>query len=293
MRVLLTGAKGQVGRCFIDRAPAEWIILATDRNMLDITNLEQVKAAAREFQPTAIINAAAYTAVDKAEQDCDAALLANVVGPANLAQVAKTMGCRLLHISTDYVFDGLGKLPYNELDGTNPLCIYGKTKRDGEVAIVAEMQDAIIIRTSWVFSEYGENFVKTMLRLAKQRESLGIVADQRGCPTYAGDIADAMIKMLLCDAQGGVYHFCGNEEVCWSEFAEHIFKVAVKLGAISRMPKVNKITSEQYMTLAKRPKYSTLNCNKINEIGIPASHWQLALEYVIYRLREAGYARGE
>ncbi|CUY43087.1 TPA: dTDP-4-dehydrorhamnose reductase [Serratia marcescens] len=289
MRVLLTGAKGQVGRCFIDRVPADWVILAADRNTMDISKLEQVKAVVQEFKPTAIINAAAYTAVDKAEQDCEAALLANVVGPANLAMVANAMECRLLHISTDYVFDGLGRLPYNELAGTRPLCIYGKTKRDGELAIVSEMQDAIILRTSWVFSEYGENFVKTMLRLAKQRESLDIVADQRGCPTYAGDIADAMIKMLLCEAQGGIYHFCGDEEVCWSEFAEHIFKVAAEVGAISRMPKVSKITSEQYVTLAKRPKYSTLSCNKINGIGIPSSNWQSALEYVISQLRKIGY----
>ncbi|WP_326764846.1 sugar nucleotide-binding protein [Serratia marcescens] len=125
--------------------------------------------------------------------------------------------------------------------------------------------------------------------MAKQRESLDIVADQRGCPTYAGDIADAMIKMLLCEAQGGIYHFCGDEEVCWSEFAEQIFKVAAEVGAISRMPKVSKITSEQYVTLAKRPKYSTLSCNKINGIGIPSSNWQSALEYVISQLRKIGY----
>lgn len=291
MRILLTGARGQLGRCFIDRAPAEWVILATDRNMLDITDLEQVKAVAQEFKPTIILNTAAYTAVDRAEQECDAALSANLVGPANLALIAKTMECRLLHISTDYVFDGQGKLPYNELDETNPLCIYGKTKRDGEVAILAEMQDAIIIRTSWVFSEYGQNFVKTMLKLANQRESLDIVADQRGCPTYAGDIADAITKMLLCNAPGGIYHLCGNEEVCWSEFAKHIFKAAAEIGAISSIPRVNKITSEQYITLAKRPKYSVLNCNKINKIGIPASNWRSALEYVIPQLQRMGYVQ--
>ncbi|WP_114193590.1 dTDP-4-dehydrorhamnose reductase [Edaphovirga cremea] len=281
MKVLLTGANGQLGRCFIDRVPTGWEVLATDSDTLDITDLEKVKQTVLAFQPDVIVNAAAYTAVDKAENDREMAKLINEQGPSNLALLAKAANCRLVHVSTDYVFDGLADSPYLESDVTNPLGVYGKTKLDGEIAVTAIQPEAIIIRTAWVFSEYGSNFVKTMLRLAKDHEVLGIVADQRGCPTYAGDIAIAILDLLEVDAEGGIYHFCGDKDVAWNEFAEFIFTSAVEQGVLTHSPKVNAITSEQYPTPAQRPKFSLLNCEKIKAYGITLSLWQERVSAVV------------
>ncbi|EKM9439642.1 dTDP-4-dehydrorhamnose reductase [Salmonella enterica] len=281
MKVLLTGANGQLGRCFSDRCPASWDILATDSATLDITDLEQVKRAAATFQPDFIVNAAAYTAVDKAEIECDAAALINEIGPKNLATVAKDVGARLVHISTDYVFDGDATTPYIENAPTNPLGVYGQTKLNGELAVSLAQPEALIIRTAWVFSEYGNNFVKTMLRLAQGRDRLGIVADQHGCPTYAGDIASAVITLLQKEAPGGIYHFCGESQVAWNEFAEIIFSSALHHGVLALIPKVDGITTEQYPTPAKRPKYSVLNCAKIQNEGVVLSRWQEQLQFVI------------
>ncbi|CAI0773281.1 dTDP-4-dehydrorhamnose reductase [Serratia entomophila] len=278
MKVLLTGSKGQLGSCFCDRLPAGWDVLATDSDSLDITDLARVKQVVADYRPDAIVNAAAYTAVDKAETENELAARINEQGPKNLAQAAAEAGCRLIHVSTDYVFDGQAKTPYREADVTNPLGVYGKTKLDGEIAVAGAHPEAIIIRTAWVFSEYGNNFVKTMLRLAKDRDVLGIVADQRGCPTYAGDIAQAIIDLLQRQAEGGVYHFCGDKEVSWSEFAEAIFAAAMAQGLLEKSPQVNGITTEQYPTPAKRPAYSSLDCEKIERLGISRSNWVSALE---------------
>ncbi|QTF09273.1 dTDP-4-dehydrorhamnose reductase [Brenneria izadpanahii] len=284
MKILLTGANGQLGRCFQDRLPADWQIWATDTADLDITDYAKVLSAVKEFQPDAIVNAAAYTAVDKAESEPELAALVNKTGPENLARAAKEVGARLVHVSTDYVFDGNATVPYVETDKTNPLGVYGKTKLDGEIAVSHVLPEAIIIRTAWVFSEYGNNFVKTMLRLAKDRDELGIVADQRGCPTYAGDIAQAIIDLLKQNADGGIYHFCGDEEVSWCEFAEFIFDNAISLGVLKKSIIVNGITTDQYPTPAKRPSYSTLNSDKISEIGVKPSDWRASLSKVIANL---------
>jgi dTDP-4-dehydrorhamnose reductase len=281
MKVLLTGSKGQLGSCFCDRLPAGWDVLATDSDSLDITDLARVKQVVADYRPDAIVNAAAYTAVDKAETENELAARINEQGPKNLAQAAAEAGCRLIHVSTDYVFDGQAKAPYREADVTNPLGVYGKTKLDGEIAVAGVHPEAIIIRTAWVFSEYGNNFVKTMLRLAKDRDVLGIVADQRGCPTYAGDIAQAIIDLLQRRAEGGVYHFCGDKEVSWSEFAEAIFAAAMAQGLLEKSPQVNGITTEQYPTPAKRPAYSSLDCEKIKTCRIAPSDWQQALKNIL------------
>jgi dTDP-4-dehydrorhamnose reductase len=281
MKVLLTGSKGQLGSCFCDRLPAGWDVLATDSDSLDITDLARVKQVVADYRPDAIVNAAAYTAVDKAETENELAARINEQGPKNLAQAAAEAGCRLIHVSTDYVFDGQAKAPYREADVTNPLGVYGKTKLDGEIAVAGAHPEAIIIRTAWVFSEYGNNFVKTMLRLAKDRDVLGIVADQRGCPTYAGDIAQAIIDLLQHRAEGGVYHFCGDKEVSWSEFAEAIFAAAMAQGLLEKSPQVNGITTEQYPTPAKRPAYSSLDCEKIKTCRIAPSDWQQALKNIM------------
>ncbi|BBQ88596.1 TPA: dTDP-4-dehydrorhamnose reductase [Klebsiella quasipneumoniae subsp. quasipneumoniae] len=277
MKVLLTGANGQLGQCFQDRLPEGWDIWATDTSELDITNKDLVLAAVNKYKPDVIVNAAAYTAVDKAENDIDVARLVNKDGPENLAIAASKNGAILVHVSTDYVFDGRASIPYKECDDTNPLGVYGLTKLEGENAVATVLPNAIILRTAWVFSEYGNNFVKTMLRLAKDRDSLSIVSDQRGCPTYAGDIANAIILLIQNNSAGGIFHFCGDEEVSWSEFAQAIFDAAVKAGTLSQPPIINAISTEQYPTPAKRPAYSTLDCSKIADYGISASHWRKAL----------------
>ncbi|WP_233963975.1 dTDP-4-dehydrorhamnose reductase [Pectobacterium versatile] len=284
MKVLLTGSNGQLGRCFQDRLPAGWQVWATDTAELDITDYAKVLAAVKECQPDAIVNAAAYTAVDKAESEPELAALVNKTGPENLARAAKKVGARLVHVSTDYVFDGTATVPYVETDKTNPLGVYGQTKLDGEIAVSTVLPDAIIIRTAWVFSEYGNNFVKTMLRLAKDRDELSIVSDQRGCPTYAGDIAQAIIDLLEKEAEAGIYHYCGDNEVAWSDFADEIFNIAVEKEIINKKPNVIRITTEKYPTPAKRPLYSSLNGEKIRMLNIELSNWQQTLSIIIGKL---------
>lgn len=281
MKVLLTGSKGQLGHCFCDRLPAGWDVLATDSDVLDITNLAKVKQVVADYRPDVIVNAAAYTAVDKAESDQKIAALINATGPKNLALAANEIGARLVHVSTDYVFDGEASTPYVETAATNPLGVYGKTKLDGEIAVSQIQPNALIIRTAWVFSEYGSNFVKTMLRLGKERDVLKVVADQFGCPTYAGDIAQAIIDLLRKNSGGGIYHFCGDNQVAWNEFAEAIFVSALKLKKLTKAPIVEAIGTEQYPTPAKRPKYSVLNCNKIQQQGISLSRWRERIDTVV------------
>ncbi|MGX8943255.1 dTDP-4-dehydrorhamnose reductase [Symbiopectobacterium sp. Eva_TO] len=281
MKVLLTGANGQLGRCFQDTLPADWQILATDSVELDITDRDKITAAVIAFKPDAIVNAAAYTAVDKAESEAELAERINSTGPANLANVAAQHGIRLVHVSTDYVFDGNANTPYTEESPTNPLSVYGITKLAGERAVSATAPSAIIVRTAWVFSEYGNNFVQTMLRLGKERDALSIVNDQRGCPTYAGDIAHAIIALLQQNAAGGIYHYAGDKEVSWFEFAQAIFFVAVQNTVLTKAPTLTPITTAQYPTFAHRPAYSTLAGNKIKGLGIALSDWQRALEKTI------------
>jgi dTDP-4-dehydrorhamnose reductase len=267
MKILLTGSKGQLGRCFQDRFPDSWDILATDSDVLDITDV--------------IVNAAAYTAVDKAEEESVLAEKINAKGPENLALAAKKYNSKFIHISTDYVFDGKSTVPYLETDITNPLGSYGKTKLRGEIAVLGALPEAIIIRTAWVFSEYGKNFVKTMLQLASTHDSLRIVSDQRGCPTYAGDLAQVIILLIHKGVGRGVYHFCGDKEVNWSDFAQAIFNEAIIQGLLIKGPSITRIASNEYPTSAQRPAYSSLNCNKIYEFGVSPSDWNQSLKKVI------------
>jgi dTDP-4-dehydrorhamnose reductase len=284
MKVLLTGANGQLGKCFQDRFPKDWVIWATDTSELDITDRVGVFKAVENYKPDAIVNAAAYTAVDKAESDSKTAELVNKVGPENLAVAAARNNSFFIHVSTDYVFDGTATQPYKESDMTNPLGVYGSTKLLGEIAVKDSYSQAIILRTAWVFSEYGNNFVKTMLRLGKEKKVLDIVSDQRGCPTYAGDIAQSIIELLRIKPSGGIYHYCGDKEVSWSEFAKIIFESATQLDKLEFTPVVNSITTEQYPTPAKRPLYSTLSNEKINKLGIKSSDWVAQINSVISKI---------
>ncbi len=285
MRVLITGCKGQVGCSLTEKLAKDTntIVLALDRNYLDITNFDAVHAAVAEFQPNIIINAAAHTAVDKAEEEVELSYAINRDGPKYLAQAAQRVGAAILHISTDYVFEGNKVGEYAESHITNPQGVYGESKLTGEIAVAEECDKYIILRTAWVFSENGNNFVKTMLRLGSHLDSLNIVGDQFGGPTYAGDIANALIKIAkridLGDAiEYGVYHFSGLPHVSWYEFAETIFDTALEQGVIKRKPLLTSITTEQYPTPAKRPSNSRLSTEKINNAFlIEASDWKTAL----------------
>ncbi|TCL07355.1 dTDP-4-dehydrorhamnose reductase [Sodalis ligni] len=284
MKVLLTGANGQLGHCFQDRAPADWQIMATDRESLDITDMHRVEEVVAQFHPDLIVNAAAYTAVDKAEVEAELAQSINAVGPENLAKAAKGIDAAMIHISTDYVFDGSSSIPYKETDATHPLSVYGATKLEGEVAIQRVLPEAIIIRTAWVFSEYGNNFVKTMLRLAQGRDTLNIVEDQFGCPTYAGDLAEAIIRLYRQKVVGGIYHFCGDRQVSWKEFTDEIIATAYILKLITHRPEIKGIPTAEYPTAAHRPSCSTLSCQKIKSHGINPSDWALALNSCMSKL---------
>lgn len=267
-KVLITGAKGQVGRELIKLAPAGFTVIGLGSTQLDITDQEQVHAAVALHQPNLIINAAAYTAVDKAESDSDNAYAVNEQAVASLAQAAVQADIPLFHISTDYVFDGESTTPYKETDPVNPQSVYGASKLAGEQVLAATHNKHIILRTSWVFGAEGTNFVKTMLRLGKERDELSVVADQRGCPTSAASIAKTLWQLVeKYQQQGslpwGIYNFTNSPACTWYEFAVEIFQQAKERGVLENTPSVKSITSEEYPTQAKRPAWSVLDCNKI------------------------------
>ncbi|WP_318495623.1 dTDP-4-dehydrorhamnose reductase [Photobacterium leiognathi] len=289
MKVLITGSNGQVGSCLVKQLQTcpNTEILAVDRNELDITSQLDVIKAVNDFRPNIIINAAAHTAVDKAESEGALSYAINRDGPLYLAQAAENIGATLLHISTDYVFSGDKDGIYVETDKVDPQGVYGKSKLAGEQVVLDNCTQAIILRTAWVFGEEGNNFVKTMLRLAQQRDELGIVADQFGGPTYAGDIAAALITIAKAiNVQGenfdsskyGIYHFSGLPHTSWCGFAQIIFDKAVEQKLLNQAPLVKGIKTEDYPTPAKRPANSKLDTKRITNIfGIQASDWQSAL----------------
>lgn len=286
MRVLVTGSNGQVGHCLVERLTNKVELLAVDRQDLDITNRDLVVNVVQEFRPDFIINAAAHTAVDKAEQEVELAFAVNRDGPQFLAEAANTIGATILHISTDYVFSGDKDGLYLESDSTSPLGVYGESKLAGEQALLATNEKSIVLRTAWVFGEHGGNFVKTMLRLGKEREALNIVGDQFGGPTYAGDIADALISIVnqLHQQPGinkyGVYHFSGYPHVSWYEFAQSIFACAEENQLFSS-PKLTSIPTEMYPTPAARPANSKMSCEKIScDFDIDPSDWVSALKNI-------------
>lgn len=282
MRILLAGAKGQLGRCFKDRLPEDWELIATDSKTLDITDAASVMNMVKNFQPDAVVNAAAYTAVDKAESERDKAFAINATGTYNLAAAAQAVGAKFVHVSTDYVFPGNAKTPYTETDSPDPVGIYGKSKLAGELLALSANPNSMVIRTAWVFSEYGNNFVKTMLRLAKDRDTLSVVDDQIGNPTYAGDLAQAIIDALkLQNFPIGLYHYCGDKSVSWCDFARATFQTASQSGRDFRVPTTNGITTSEYPTPAARPPYSVMNCDKIKSLGLNVSDWQAALNKIV------------
>ena len=288
MKILVTGANGQVGFCLAQKlADTAWDYLALTRKELDITDLDAVEKLVGSYKPNIIINAAAYTAVDKAESDVDVANEINCIGAGNLAQAANAIGAAIFHISTDYVFAGDSPSPYSENDAVAPQGVYGLSKLKGEHLVATGNPHHIILRTAWVFGEHGNNFVKTMIRLGRDREQLGIVADQLGAPTYAGDIAETLLKLARkyeneSTLVWGVYHYSGSPQVSWYEFAQEIFAVADAQNIYTKpIPMLKPIETIDYPTPAKRPANSRLNCEKIQqEFGIELSDWKLALKNI-------------
>lgn len=257
MKVLLIGANSQLGRCIKDRAPDNWHLIAMTTAELDITDNQQCLQVIEHYHPDAIINTAAYTAVDKAENDEKNAFLVNAVGTKNLAVIADSANIRLIHISTDYVFDGTSEQPYQTTDTPNPISVYGRSKLAGELLLLAHSSQSQIIRTSWLYSEYGHNFVKTMIRLAEEgRETLDIVNDQIGSPTYAGHLAQVIINVLNKPMTTRLLHYCDREIMSWYDFATAIFTARQQKGLAYCT--VNPVPSLQYPTPVKRPAYSVL-----------------------------------
>ncbi|WP_276978905.1 dTDP-4-dehydrorhamnose reductase [Flavobacterium filum] len=284
MVVLVTGASGQLGQSLQFIAPnyPDIHFVFCDSTKLDVTNINNVKQLFKQFKPSFCINAAAYTAVDKAESEPEKAHLINVVGPKNLAEVCKEFDTILLHISTDFVFDGTKDSPYTEDDFPNPTCVYGQTKLDGEKAIKETWQKHFIIRTSWVYSQFGNNFMKTMLRLASERDKLSVVNDQIGTPTYAVDLAEVLIRIIQSPFTHhpspntfGIYNFSNEGQSSWYDFAKKIFEFNnIKINLES-------IPTTSFPTPAKRPAYSVLDKSKIKfSFDIKIKSWDSSLQVI-------------
>ena len=288
MKILVFGASGQIGREVCRAAwPPRYAILPLDRKAVDITKSAAVSAMLARETPDLVINLAAYTAVDRAESEPEVAWAANCAGAAHIAGACDESATPLVHLSTDYVFDGRKTGPYREEDAVGPLGVYGRSKEAGERAVRAAVARHMILRTAWVFGAYGANFVKTMLRLAAERPVLRVVADQRGCPTAAADIAAALMVIAAHiergEAKWGTYHFVGAGAASWHSFAQAIFDQAAP--QLAACPQVEPITTEQYPTLARRPMNSVLDCRKIEEVfGISSPPWRTALATVIREL---------
>jgi len=288
MRVLVTGAKGQVGSELILEGEKRGIqMLATGRAELDITQQDAVNNFIQTQKPDILINAAAYTAVDKAESEPELAYSINCDGAANLARTCADNDIPLLHISTDYIFDGCKVGAYIETDTPNPQCVYGKSKLEGEQAIESILEHHIILRVSWVFGANGDNFVKTMLRLAKERDLINVVADQHGGPTWAGDIAATLMKLANRWGDGepvpwGTYHYSGQPATTWQGFAEAIFERAEELEMIDKRLQVEPISTAEYPTPAQRPLNSILDCSKLaRQLDINQPDWRIGLRQVL------------
>jgi len=298
MRILVTGAKGQLGREIIRQAPARARdCIGIDMEEADLTDPTQVNRVVDAIRPRLLINTAAYTLVDVAQTETDTAFAVNREAAAHLAAACAVNRIPMVHISTDFVFDGTQAVPYTENDPVAPLSVYGQSKAAGETAVRDTLDRHLIIRTAWLYGNHGHNFVKTMLRLGQAKQEVRVVSDQVGCPTYAADLAAALLSLAerlsgSTDIPWGTYHLCSTGEVSWYEFARHVLKVAHRLGLVPPVA-VTPITTPEYPTPAPRPAYSVLACRKIEaNFGIVCPPWQVSLEKMLQRhahhLQEAG-----
>jgi len=281
--ILVTGANGQLGSEIKYLSKFHNINFTfTDIEELDITSMDEIEGFFSSQEFGYIINCAAYTAVDKAEEEKEEADLANHIAVKNLAVMSSKLNAKLIHISTDFVFDGSSSIPFTEEDKTNPLSVYGKTKLAGEKAVLKHGSEVIIIRTSWLYSSFGNNFVKTMIGLTKKRDSIGIVFDQLGTPTYARDLAEAVLNIINSqDFLTGVYHYSNEGVASWYDFTKAIVEIAgIKCS-------IDPIETYQYPTPAKRPAYSILNKAKIKKVyNMEIPYWKTSLEKCINILKQ-------
>jgi dTDP-4-dehydrorhamnose reductase len=275
--IAVFGGSGQLGRELVRRAGADGVALtAFERSAVDIAEQDAVARALDTARPSLVVNAAAYTKVDLAEKEIAAAERGNVLGPQALARACAAAGIPLVHISTDYVFDGSKIGPYVESDPVDPLGVYGRTKAAGEAAVREALAQHVILRTAWVYGEFGHNFLKTIVRLAGERDELRIVADQRGCPTSTRDLARAILsiapRLIASEAVWGTYHFAGTGTTTWHGFAARI--VAAQAPLTGRRPQVTAIATADYPTPARRPANSTFDCTRFAEVfGLCARPW--------------------
>ena len=288
MNILVTGSNGQLGSEIrnLEANFTNFNFFFMDLPELDICNNSQLNIFIKDNNINTVINCAAYTAVDKAEQDSDIAKKVNATGVLNLVNALEKVDGKLIHISTDYVFDGNSFLPYQEFDQVNPIGVYGKTKRSGELAVINSDIDSIVIRTSWLYSSYGNNFVKTMLRLGNEKENLGVIFDQVGTPTHGRDLAKTCLEILCGDSSvdisknGKLYHYSNEGVTSWYDFAISI----MELGGENC--KVKPIQTKDYPTLAKRPHYSVLNKAKIKtDFKIEIPYWRDSLKDCIEKIK--------
>ncbi len=286
-KILITGGAGQLAQALLNHPEASSFALThLNRNECDISDMKALTHALNQYAPDVIINTAAYTAVDLAETEHAKADAANHLGARHLAAYCKMKNIRLIHLSTDYVFNGEARTPYEETSPIHPINYYGESKAAGESAIRETLDNHLILRVSGVFSEYGKNFLKTMLTLAKEREYLSVVTDQTTCPTDAHAIADALYRMVQNEKHQGTYHFCSQPPVSWHHFAACIFGTAIaEYNTEFKLHTFKRITTKDYPTAAKRPFYAVLHCEKIKrDFGIEQPHWQAGIERVLAQL---------
>lgn len=284
--ILVTGGDGQLASAIKASIDKQQTIYFCTRNEADITSTASLESVIKQYKPAIIINTAAYTAVDKAEQDQENAFNINQIGAGNLATLCNKHDILLMHLSTDYVFDGLEgdavkSTPYKEKDPTVALNVYGQSKLAGEIAIREACDKHIILRVSSVFSEYGNNFFRTMLRLAREREEINIVDDQLSCPTYAGDIAKTVLQMIKNPAHLGTYHYCSSKPVSWHGFASYIIDMLRQHKPVL-VKNIHAVRTIDYPSPTKRPHYSVLDCNKIKkDYAIQQPSWESAVKRII------------
>jgi len=288
MKALITGAGGQLGQALQQTAPAGAEIVALGHASLDIGDGDAVAATIGEAAPDLIVNAAAYTAVDRAESDAEAAYRINAQGPGHLAAAAAAHGARLVHVSTDFVFDGAAGMPYRPEQTAAPLGVYGASKRAGEEAVLAAAPGALIVRTAWVYGASGHNFVRTMLRLMRERDEVRVVADQIGTPTYATGLASALWALDAARASG-IHHWTDSGAASWYDFAVAIQEEALAIGLLDRAVPVIPIATSDYPTPARRPAYSVLDkASAVALVGAPAPHWRVHLRDMLGVIKAHG-----
>jgi dTDP-4-dehydrorhamnose reductase len=290
MRVLLTGARGQVGWELSNLGGKHGLeILALDRSELDVTDPVSVNKQVNRDGVSLVVNAAGYTAVDQAESEPELAFAVNRDGPASLASACRNAGIPLVHISTDYVFDGQKEGPYLVTDPVSPLSVYGKSKAAGEAEVRKYLKEHFILRTGWIYGVHGDNFVKTMLRLGREREAVQVVSDQYGCPTYAADLAETILKISDRFLQGGqvqwgTYHYCGQGVTTWHGFAEEIFRLAGEYASL-KVKRIEPISTSEYPTPAQRPTSSILDCSVLEKtFNIHPRPWAESLAHMLEAL---------